>query len=148
MKRSYIKRKSKLHTSPKGKLIKKIDDLIRAELKRDRGDRCEICFRTSDNLPYPLSTFHILPKGNYPRIRFHKENLLLACWSPQYYIGFCHNIWHHNPFKRDKIEKRIIELRGPDYEDRLKVLNATAPKITATYLKMLYEAYKKGGKHE
>lgn len=134
MKRSYLKRTKLRPTSPKGKLIKKIDDYIRGEMIKERGGLCEICCGPGIG----LGLFHIMEKGKYPRIRFHKENLLLVGWF------CCHYDWHHNfRVARDRIQPRIIQLRGPDYEDRLKVLNVGAPKITATYLRLLYEAYKK-----
>ena len=152
MKRSYlnkrtrIKRKTRLRQrSPKGEIIKQCEDIIRVELKEERGNKCEICGRPQEVLPYPLSLFHILPKGEFPNIRLYKQNILLACWSPQYYIQYCHNIWHHDAVKAKRIiEPKIKALLGNDYRDRLLILNKTAPKLDNHQLSLIYMCLMKG----
>ena len=72
--------------SSKARLMQKIQDIMRDILKIERGDKCQLCGRESDN----LGVFHVLPVGGYQRIRFNFENVLLTCWFP------CHFDWHHN----------------------------------------------------
>ena len=118
--------KSKIN-SFRSVLIKENDKLMFAELIRERGAKCEFCGRTQG-----LGTFHILRKATYPRIRYHRANLLLACWQP------CHYTWHHDyKTARDKIEPKIKELCGEDYEEKLLALNLTAPRLTMTQLNLI-----------
>ncbi len=118
--------------SERAKLINKIEKLLLIKLKKERGDRCEICGKRE-----LVGLFHILPKGKYQRIRFNEENLLLAGW------WCCHYPYHHDFYKtRDKIIPRIKELRGEDYEDRLKFLNAIEVKLTKFRLECIYHALK------
>ena len=125
--RSRMKRQS-----PRGKLIKQCDDLLFHILLLERGSVCEICGK-----PGNMTPFHILPKGSYPRIRFYKANLLLACWFS------CHNLWHHDYFiAKERIEPRIKQLRDEDYKDKLIASNAMAPRLSTTYLGILREALK------
>ena len=109
--------------------------------------QCEICGRPQRDLPYPLSLFHILDKNEYPRLRLYKQNLLLACWSKQYYIKYCHNIWHHDMIGAQRIiEPKIKALLGDDYREKLLVLNKTAPKLTDFQLNLIFFSLKKGRK--
>jgi hypothetical protein len=86
----------------------------------ERGAQCEICGGL-----HKLGLFHILPKGKYPRLRFYKENLLIAGWF------CCHFVWHHSYYEaRDRIEPRLKEILGDNYEEKLKILDGTAQKLT------------------
>ena len=124
-KRSY-RRKSARQT-----LIEKAESLTFQILQYQRGSLCEICGRKSDQ----LGLFHILPKGRYQRLRFSRKNLLLAGWY------CCHYPWHHSFFvARDVIYPRLEELLGVGFEDDLKMLDLTSPKITMTYLQTLVMA--------
>ena len=130
MKRTPLKSRS-----PKGKLIKDIEDLLRAELKEERGDICEIHNRKCAN----IGMMHILNKRRYPRVRFYKFNLVLAGW-------FCsHYYTHQDPDDPRAIYtmKRIAELRGPDYKEKLLIMDKTAPKLTAFYLTTYLAALQK-----
>jgi len=99
--------------------------------KRNNYDTCEICGRH----PVRLGRFHIMLVGQYPRLEFCDENILLTCWMP------CHNDYHHNPEKADAIKDKIKKLQGSDYRDRLKAHSAVHRTITMTYLNMLKKAY-------
>jgi len=125
--------------SSKMALIAKIEDLIRKELKEERGEVCELCRKETCR---PVGLFHILSKGTYPRIRLSKANLLLVGWMP------CHYIFHNNPYKAIKIIKRIKELRGKDFEEKLKILDKTMPKLTMHRLNEIYFGYKQSNKAE
>jgi len=126
-KRKYIKKK------PRTKLIDKIDDIMLEILKYERGERCEMCGGS-----YNLGLFHILPKGRYPRIRYYKQNLLIAGW------WCCHYPWHFDYYiARDRIEPKIRQLRGDNYEEELTKLDIIAPPLTEMYLKMLKRAFEK-----
>lgn len=131
MKRTPLKRHKRLRTySTRGEIIKECLDLIRSRLFRERGNKCEICGRKANN----IGLFHILRKGQYPRLRFNKFNILLACWHP------CHSVWHHDYFNAPKIEQRIKELRGADYKEKLLVMDKTASRLTMVYLQTYLQA--------
>lgn len=116
--------------NPRTKLIEEIDDLLLEIIKYERGERCEICGGS-----YNLGLFHILPKGRYPRIRFYKQNLLIAGWY------CCHFLWHHDYYiARDRIAPKIRQLRGDNYEEELTKLDVTASPLTEMHLKMLKRA--------
>jgi hypothetical protein len=115
-------------------LIEKCEALIRQILIKERGTVCQIY----NNSTKCLGLFHVLPKGRYPRLYLHRENLLIAGWF------CCHLAWHNNYYNsRDRIEPRLKQILGDDYEERLKIRNLTAPKLTMTYLHCLYEALKR-----
>ena len=126
-KRKYIRKR------PRTKLIESMERILYDILVYERGERCEICGGT-----YNLGLFHILPKGEYPRIRFYKQNLLIAGWY------CCHFHWHHNFYTgRDRIIPRIKELRGENFEEELRALDITATPLTDTYLRALKRALEK-----
>jgi len=110
----------------------KCEALLREILKIERGDRCQICGRTADN----IGLFHILPKGSHSKLRLYKANLLLACWLP------CHSTWHHEYKKAKHIEKRIKEICGENYEEELLKLEAMVPKQGLVYLSMIHAGLK------
>jgi len=120
-KRKYIKK------SPRQKAIDECEHLTFEILKYKRGAKCELC-----GLKNQLGLFHILPKGRFQRLRFHKQNLLIAGWY------CCHYDFHHCYYiARDYTVPRIKELCGEDYEQRLRALDLTMPKLTLTYLTTL-----------
>lgn len=115
--------------SSKKKLIDELEELIFEELLEERGKRCQLCGNNKQ-----LGLFHILPKGEYPRIRLHKDNLLIAGWF------CCHLPWHHDYYvARDRIVPKLKELLGDDYEERLKRLDASLPKLTEVELKRMLD---------
>ena len=134
--------------SDKQKKINECLKLYRILLKHKHGNKCMLCGRPQEQLPFPLSIFHIKPRSTHRRIILCEFNLLLACWGPQgaYYIKspWCHNQWEtglRDDPRRKEIEKRIIELRGIGYSDYLDSLNVIEPKLTMLqiegYLKWL-----------
>lgn len=130
------KRKNPYRTlagAQRAKITKECEDYLRKILRHERGEKCEICGKKSGK----VGLFHILPKGRYPNIRFNKFNLLLACWFP------CHFFFHHDPFKARKILDRIKELRGPDFEDKLKIISRMEGKMSICKLTMYRESLKK-----
>lgn len=128
LKRTPLKR-----SSGKGKLIHECDALL-SKILRAKHKVCQIC---SNPQCGQLGVFHILDKGQYPKLRYCRENLLIVGWLP------CHYIWHHGGRSDErtiKIEDKIKKLRGDDYINRLKVLNTIAPKITPLGLSILKTA--------
>jgi len=125
-----LRQKAIRKVSDRQRLINSCKDLLRAILKIERGDRCELCGRT----PHNLGLFHILPEGAYKRISLHRENLLLSCWFP------CHYHWHRHrtdsPQGR-RVQQRVIDLRGADYQERLMLLNHTAPRLTTFQISLV-----------
>jgi len=115
-------------------LIEDIEKILYQILCYERGERCEICGATHTK----LGLFHIMPKGHYQRIRFYKQNLLIAGWF------CCHLPWHHSFFiARDKIYPRIQELRGENFEEELRALDLTARSLDTVDRKMLKRALEK-----
>jgi hypothetical protein len=104
-------------------------------LKIKRGEVCEVCSNTQR-----LGTFHVLPKSTAPRLRYNEENLLLVCWKD-------HFLWHQDYFRAKAIEKRIKELRGKDYEIRLRALNAISPPLNTLKLEQIRFALEHFVKH-
>lgn len=130
----FFRRKKRVKPmSAKGKLTITVKSLFRKILLLMRGWKCEICGKvfTEKNLRN-LTVFHVLPTGQYPRLRFHFENVLLACWHP------CHFNWHHDHEKGLPIKKRVKELLGKDYKARLEKLDARAPKMTGIRIELIY----------
>ncbi len=119
-KRAYRRR------SKRSSLIKSCDELMFRLLRLKRNERCEICGKREG-----LGTFHILSKAVCPRIRYYEDNLLLTCFFP------CHHLWHSDPLRALPILKRIKELRGKDFEMRLRNLNALAPKLSVFELEKI-----------
>lgn len=135
MKRSPLKRKKALlkrtplnKISTKGNIINKCRTLFFKILLYERKRKCEICGST-----YNLGTFHILPTGTYPKLRFRFENVLLVCWWN------CHNPWHSSPTKKKFIEKKIALIKGANYEQELKELDAKLPKEVAFDFNFIYK---------
>lgn len=119
--------------SERAKLIKKCEDLLREILKIERGNKDEL----TGAEPNKLGLFHILEKGTYPKIRLHKENVLLVNWFPTHFD------WHHNFYKARDIELLMKQRLGNDYEERLKLLNRNAPRLDMLALKMRHEELKR-----
>ena len=113
-------------------LLDKCYDYIRKILKIKHNNKCQICGRTANN----LGVFHILPRGAYPRIQLLRENLLLVCWFP------CHYSFHHDFKKALVIEKRIKEICGEDYEEKLLQANLMHERLTTFNLSVIKEALK------
>lgn len=94
-------------------------------LKIERGDSCELCGRHGN-----VHLFHILPISRFPRLQFHKRNLLLTDWHP------CHYNWHHDvEYANNIVKPRIRELRGENYLEDLMKLDVISPKLSLFYLK-------------
>lgn len=128
MKRTSIKKKS-----AKQELRDEIGILHRKYLKHNRNNfnLCEICGK-----PGQLGRFHILSVGAHPKLEFVDFNVLLTHWYP------CHSEWHHSYSKGKEIEKRIIELRGKDYKQKLLALEKMQPKHTMFHLSNLYHWFR------
>ena len=131
--------------STRQKQIKKVEALFRKLLKQERGAVCEICGRHEQNLPYALSLFHILRKGVYPKLRFHRQNVLLVCWTPHYNKHYCHDAWHlcnkDEPEYR-RVREKLQKLRGEAFEDDLKIIDKISQKLSMMSLKHLERAFK------
>jgi len=117
-------------------LIKSIDKLLFSIIKKERGGQCEI---HNSLLCDSIAPMHILAKGEHPRLRFSRQNIILAGW-------FCSHYWtHHNADHPKAVYafQRIRELRGKNYKDELARTEATMPKFNMIYLKTLEMALKK-----
>ena len=144
-----IKRRKPISKSSlRHKLIEEALYYIREIKKIENGNRCDICGRHQDQLPFPLSSFHILRRSAHPRLVLYRPNILIACWTKNTYLPYCHNIWHHF----DKRENRYIEvikrieikigLDLPIYEERLKIAEVTLPKLSLFNIENMRFVYK------
>ena len=122
MRRTSLRRHSK---SKRSRLIKECDALLFRYLKLKHGEKCQFCDRDKY-----IGPFHILPKSTAPRLRFSEENVILVCWP-------CHSLWHHDYFAAKEIDKKIMKLRGDNYEDELRYKNRIATPITAFELEKI-----------
>lgn len=116
--------------SDRAKLIKRLDDLTRELLIKQRGRKCEI--HPNKNCAQ-VGVMHILSKQSHPRLRFYEPNIVLAGW-------FCSHFWtHHNSDDpRAKYTKqRLKEMYGEDYEDKLYLASRLAKQHTIGHLQML-----------
>ena len=112
--------------SKRGKRIIECDKLFRQVILLKRKNVCEWCSKRKN-----LQVAHILPKGRYPRIRYHEWNVLLLCF-------YCHIIkWHRSPLEAVEFMKK---LRGGKYENDLKILNQTAARMTTFQLELVIVA--------
>lgn len=128
--------------------IDKTLDYIRNIKRIETGHKCQICGRHQDNLPLPLSIFHILDRAQYPRIITYRPNLLLACWSKQYYMPYCHTVYHNadhdSAIYKDTVKKIEIVLGKPlsEYKDELKIADKIQPKMSLFQCEQNYFVYK------
>jgi len=129
--------------SERKKIIDKTKELIREILKIERGNRCEFCGRTQAQLRFGLSLFHILPVSSHPRLELTKENLMLACFAPFYYGKMCHNLWENrDPIVRPRMELKIKELYGEDYEEKLLFTERSNPPLNTFRANEFFLYYK------
>ena len=125
----------KTYSGIKGKSARKIlrDEIGNLHfkcLKIERGEKDEITGVPANG----LGRFHILRVASHPRLEFEDENILLVNWLPT------HKAWHHNGPNDPKnkwILDRIKEIRGADYEARLKAIEAYKQRHDMLYLEAL-----------
>ena len=121
MKRTRLRR-----VSNRQLVIIECDKILRQILLIQRRTICEWCEKTR-----PLQVSHILSKGLYPKLRFHKMNLLMLCVD-------CHLFkWHKSPLDATAF---LNKYKGEDYIDKLKAINVIQPKLTPQYLQTLKHA--------
>lgn len=133
--------------SDRKKLRDEIGALQLRLLIAERGAIDEITGRPSNK----LGRFHILRVARCPRLEFEPENILLTEWMPTHYA------WHHygpNDPRNIATHDRIKTLRGPDYETRLKEIEAFKQRHDMLYLQALKISFtqllkqQKGGQYE
>lgn len=110
-----------------GKIKKQCDKLFFEILKIKKGKRCEVCGATVG-----VGPAHILTKASNPRLRYVEANLILLCWYPH------HHMVHHD-FRSPKareVEAYIVKTLGPNYEDNLRIIEATQSKQTLHYMNL------------
>lgn len=128
-------RKAPKKVSVTGAVYKELDRLWFQILKLERGETDQIDDRPGN----ALGTFHILCKGNHPRLRYCRENCLLVNWMPHHYN------WHHytsNDRQYQEVERGVISLRGENYVENLRATEFMMPKHNLTYLKGLKIVFK------
>ncbi len=125
------RRKPIRRISNRQEVIKECDKLLFEILKLKRGAICEVCGRPN---PAP---HHVFFKGQYPRLRFREDNIVLMCWNPCHY-ALHHHTHDHPHYKRSY--KRIKEIVGANYYDKLRMVNTYAAAHTPTYLNIIMAA--------
>ena len=127
MRYKQIKNKSR-----KKKLRDKAGKLHLQLLKhqRDNYDTCEICGKKTDR----LGRFHILRVGQSLRYEFIDNNILLTGW---YCCHFPHHHYGSNDKRNEWIKKRIIQLRGKNHEEKIKIEAELLPNQSEDYYKNL-----------
>ena len=119
----------------RGKIFKKLDSLMFQSLTKERGHICEIHKRKCPQ----IGQMHILSKRAHPRLRYCRENILLAGW-------FCSHYWTHQDTTDERAIyafERIKQLLGDNYRERLLIIEMGQPKQTITYLKGLLIDFRK-----
>lgn len=101
-------------------------------LARD-GHRCRKCGREDRT----LNASHIWPKGAYPHLRWHSDNVVTLCAMP------CHlSWWHKNPIEA---MTWIAEILGDETFTRLRLMAKSRGKVdkklTRLYLEQELERY-------
>ena len=119
--------------SDRGRLRKQIGDLHFQILKLKRGERDELTGKPANG----LGRFHILEVSTNPRLEFCDENVLLVNWLPHHF-----NYHHYGPAsKRNEFTmKRIVELRGHDWREKLLAREKWAGRCDKLYLFALRES--------
>ena len=118
--------------SERKKWIDKCKVIIREKKTNLYGKRCQFCGSIKQ-----VGLFHILSVGAYPRLELYEDNILLACW-----FG-CHHKWHHDYYyARDVIIPKIKKLVGENYEEELKAIYPTLPKLSLVRIKEIHEELK------
>ena len=121
---------SKLNkSSDRGRLIKRLDKMFSQIISLERGSNCEIHGKICDR----VGNMHILSKQAHPRLRFVKENIVRCGW-------FCGHYWsHHNSDdpRAQFVQKRIIEIYGADYKNKLYEIERFLGQHNSLYLQAL-----------
>lgn len=124
--------------SDRGKLRKEIGAIHLKILKFRRGPQCEICQTVFGD----VARFHILTVAAHPKLEFVDENVLL--YSHRHWYT-CHEPYHHDRDSKlgQMIMRRIVELRGPDYKQKLLEREHYVGKMDGLYLRCLKETMSK-----
>lgn len=139
LKHSWIKRGK----SPRKKIIDKVKLLMRQIHKLKTGDVCFFCGKPGSHFKYPLSLFHILPVGRYPKLELELENTVLACWGDFPY-KCCHNLWEDRVQpQRKQMEEKLLLVKGANYEEALKIQDKCIYKLNAQKAEWYLDYYKK-----
>lgn len=112
------------------------DKLFGLVLKAERGHKCEIHNSPSCDR---IGTMHILSKQSNPRLRYCRENVVLAGW-------FCSHFWcHHNPDDPRAVfaTNRIKEIKGADYKENLWKIEQFIGSHDKMYLLCKIDEFKK-----
>lgn len=105
------RRKGLRKVSARKPLTKALDRLTKDVMLVQRGNRCLRCGSQ------PVQAAHIMPKGQYPHLRWRPDNVIPLCWR-------CHmTFWHKNPVEAGFW---IVSVLGVAEMDRLRML-ATGP---------------------
>lgn len=119
-----------------GKILVDLDALHSKAMEQSLG--MKICQIHQSPLCDKIGVMHILSKAAHPRLRYHSFNTIFAGW-------FCSHYWTHHDSEDKRAQyaiKRIEEIRGKDYREKLLAIEIMQPRHNSTYLKTLQFAYK------
>lgn len=119
--------------SERGRLMRQADVLFSKLIRAERG-RCEVHDRQCNK----IGLSHILSKSTHPRLRYCRVNVIACCWGNHFFV---HHDHRHPQAKLH--EAYIVKTLGPNYEDGLRVIEATQPRLTAFQVQMYILAFKK-----
>jgi len=121
------KTKKRKKTTPKKKLIKQLEDVIRIYIRKRDNNLCQKCSKQVFGSNSHVS--HVIPKSRGNFLRFNEQNLKLLCSG-------CHlQYWHLNPLEAgewfaNKFPKRYkylqesksytMEFTETDYKNMIK----------------------------
>ena len=81
-----MKKKTKTKTSPRKKLVKKLDDICSKYIKLRDSYTCQRCGKTNAESQIHLS--HVIPRSAGMRLRWDELNSKALC-------AYCHRRWWH-----------------------------------------------------
>lgn len=88
-----------------------LDHKLTKVLRLAYGSTCQICGRVRTD----CGTMHILTKASHPELRHELDNVIWAGWE------CCHSKFDFGvPGSSTRVLKRIQELRGEDFKERLQ----------------------------
>ena len=93
------------------------DKIFRQVILKERPNICEHCLKNDNRMVYVA---HILPKIQWPRLRYQRSNVLLLCY-------WCHKQWAHlNPVE---FTEWLDAYKGAELKNSLRELSRSLPKV-------------------
>lgn len=117
-----------------GTLKRTLDDLCSKIVRIERGGICEVHGKRC----YRVGAAHILPKSMHLKLRYLRVNIILAGW-------YCsHKMTHIDSEDPQALafKRAVVRKLGPNYRERLLIMERTQPEHNRIYLNILLRAFK------